>query len=93
MVAVCAINVFGVRWFGEAEFVFAIIKSGLTPSLYVVWVYGLMRLCCGVVCMITGLILLGLIIDLGGGPDHQRIGFRVSYHSPIPFRYDLSMVK
>jgi len=28
--------------------------------------------------MITGLILLGLIIDLGGGPDHDRRGFRVS---------------
>lgn len=28
--------------------------------------------------MITGLILCGLVIDLGGGPDHERIGFRVS---------------
>ena len=28
--------------------------------------------------MITGLILVGLIIDLGGGPDHDRRGFRVS---------------
>lgn len=28
--------------------------------------------------MLTGLILLGLIIDLGGGPDHDRRGFRVS---------------
>lgn len=28
--------------------------------------------------MITGLILLGLIIDLGGGPDRDRRGFRVS---------------
>ena len=26
--------------------------------------------------MITGLILTGLIVDLGGGPDHDRIGFR-----------------
>ena len=28
--------------------------------------------------LITGLILAGLIVDLGGGPDHERIGFRVS---------------
>ncbi|TFK48431.1 general amino acid permease 1 [Heliocybe sulcata] len=53
-IVVCAINVFGVRWFGEAEFVFSIIK----------------------ICLILGLILVGLIIDLGGGPDHDRIGFR-----------------
>ncbi|KIJ21090.1 hypothetical protein PAXINDRAFT_6870 [Paxillus involutus ATCC 200175] len=26
--------------------------------------------------MITGLILMGLIIDLGGGPNHQRLGFQ-----------------
>lgn len=26
--------------------------------------------------MITGLILLGLVIDLGGAPDHDRRGFR-----------------
>jgi yeast amino acid transporter len=28
------------------------------------------------VLLITGLILVGLIIDLGGGPDHDRRGFR-----------------
>ncbi|KDQ61937.1 hypothetical protein JAAARDRAFT_31430 [Jaapia argillacea MUCL 33604] len=54
VVIVSSINVFGVRWFGEAEFVFSIIKLSL----------------------ITGLILVGLIIDLGGGPNHQRLGFR-----------------
>ncbi|EGN96889.1 hypothetical protein SERLA73DRAFT_111663 [Serpula lacrymans var. lacrymans S7.3] len=53
-VCVCAINIFGVRYFGESEFIFSIIK----------------------LVMITGLILLGLIIDLGGAPDHQRRGFQ-----------------
>ncbi|KAI0091605.1 general amino acid permease 1 [Irpex rosettiformis] len=53
-VLVCAINIFGVRWFGESEFIFSIIK----------------------LLLITGLILVGLIIDLGGGPDHQRRGFQ-----------------
>jgi yeast amino acid transporter len=28
------------------------------------------------VVSIVGLIILGLILDLGGGPDHDRIGFR-----------------
>jgi len=27
--------------------------------------------------MITGLILVGLIIDLGGAPNHHRLGFQV----------------
>jgi yeast amino acid transporter len=54
VIVVSSINVFGVRWFGEAEFVFSIIK----------------------LLLITGLILVGLIIDLGGGPDHDRRGFR-----------------
>ncbi|KIL65243.1 hypothetical protein M378DRAFT_162180 [Amanita muscaria Koide BX008] len=53
-IAICSINVFGVRYFGEAEFVFSCIK----------------------ITLIIGLILAGLVIDLGGGPDHDRIGFR-----------------
>ncbi|KAI0664522.1 general amino acid permease 1 [Cubamyces menziesii] len=51
--AACMINIFGVRWFGESEFVFSIIK----------------------LLLITLLIITGLVIDLGGGPNHQRLGF------------------
>ena len=29
------------------------------------------------VSLITGLIITGLVVDLGGGPDHDRRGFRV----------------
>ncbi|KAI0004296.1 amino acid permease [Russula compacta] len=36
------------------------------------------------VLTITGLIILGIILDLGGGPDHDRIGFRYWKH-PGPF--------
>ncbi|KAI0001988.1 amino acid permease [Russula vinacea] len=36
------------------------------------------------VLTITGLIILGVILDLGGGPDHDRIGFRYWKH-PGPF--------
>lgn len=33
------------------------------------------------ITLIIGLIMLGLIIDLGGGPDHDRRGFR-TWHNP-----------
>ena len=36
------------------------------------------------VVTITGLIVLGIILDLGGGPDHDRLGFRYWKH-PGPF--------
>nr|VWO96679.1 Amino acid permease family protein [Ganoderma boninense] len=36
------------------------------------------------VITITGLIILGIVLDLGGGPDHDRIGFRYWKH-PGPF--------
>ncbi|KAJ8587576.1 general amino acid permease 1 [Rhizopogon salebrosus TDB-379] len=54
IVFACATNIFGVRYFGEAEFVFSLIK----------------------LTMITGLIIVGLIIDLGGAPNHHRLGFQ-----------------
>ncbi|KAG8959749.1 hypothetical protein FRC03_007525 [Tulasnella sp. 419] len=54
LVFMCAINLFGVKYFGESEFFFSIIKLTL----------------------ITGLIIFGIVIDLGGGPDHDRRGFR-----------------
>lgn len=36
------------------------------------------------VITITGLIILGIVLDLGGGPSHDRIGFRYWKH-PGPF--------
>jgi len=56
------INFCGVRYYGEAEFWFSLVK----------------------VTTIVGLILLGLILDLGGGPTHDRIGFRY-WKNPGPF--------
>ncbi|KAF8990674.1 general amino acid permease 1 [Cyathus striatus] len=53
-VLVCLVNILGVRYFGESEFFFSIIKLTL----------------------ITGLLIAGLVIDLGGGPQGDRIGFR-----------------
>ena len=36
------------------------------------------------VITITGLIILGIVLDLGGGPNHDRIGFRY-WRNPGPF--------
>ncbi|KII93326.1 hypothetical protein PLICRDRAFT_386782 [Plicaturopsis crispa FD-325 SS-3] len=36
------------------------------------------------VLTITGLIILGIVLDLGGGPNHDRLGFRYWKH-PGPF--------
>jgi amino acid transporter len=36
------------------------------------------------VITITGLIILGIILDLGGGPNHDRLGFRY-WKNPGPF--------
>ncbi|KAI9455851.1 amino acid permease [Russula earlei] len=36
------------------------------------------------VLTITGLIIIGIILDLGGGPDHDRLGFRF-WKDPGPF--------
>ncbi|KAL5512044.1 hypothetical protein ACEPAH_5263 [Sanghuangporus vaninii] len=66
-IGVCLINIFGVRWFGESEFCFSIIK----------------------ILLITGLIITGLVVDLGGGPDHQRIGFRYWKNPGAMAQFDL----
>ncbi|KAI0321691.1 amino acid permease [Amylostereum chailletii] len=36
------------------------------------------------VITIVGLIILGIVLDLGGGPDHDRLGFRY-WKNPGPF--------
>lgn len=54
LVAIVAINWFGIRFFGEFEFWLSTLK----------------------VIVICGVILLSLILALGGGPDHDRKGFR-----------------
>jgi len=65
-------NLFGVRYFGESEFFLCLIKSELFSYL------------CGdhwltdptPVSLIIGLIITGLVITLGGGPDGERRGFQ-----------------
>ncbi|CAI4046603.1 hypothetical protein SUVZ_11G2500 [Saccharomyces uvarum] len=64
LVIVC-INMFGVKGYGEAEFVFSIIK----------------------VITIIGFIILGIILNCGGGPDKGYIGGRY-FHDPGAFAGD-----
>ncbi|KAF2185073.1 amino acid permease [Zopfia rhizophila CBS 207.26] len=52
LVLIVTINLFGVKGYGEAEFIFAIIK----------------------VTAIIGFIILGVIINVGGGPNGSYIG-------------------
>lgn len=40
------------------------------------------------ICLIIGLIIAGLVVDLGGGPNHDRIGFRY-WNSPGAFNEHL----
>jgi len=64
LVGMIAINLAGVKYFGEFEFWFAFIK----------------------IAAVLGLILFCLVIDLGGGPDRDRRGFR--YWRDEPFNGD-----
>ncbi|KAF2810285.1 amino acid permease [Mytilinidion resinicola] len=52
LVLIVAINLFGVKGYGEAEFIFAIVK----------------------VTAVIGFIVLGVVINVGGGPDGGYIG-------------------
>ncbi|KAJ5498847.1 Amino acid/polyamine transporter I [Penicillium expansum] len=62
-VLIVAINMFGVRGYGEAEFVFSIIK----------------------VIAVIGFIILGIVINCGGGPEGGYIGAKYWY-DPGAFR-------
>ena len=52
LILLTAINLAGVRGYGEAEFVFSIIK----------------------VIAVVGFIIVGIVIDAGGGPNHIKLG-------------------
>ncbi len=59
---IVSINFFGVKGYGEAEFVFSIVK----------------------VTAILGYIILGTIMNIGGGPGGSYIGFKL-WHNPGAF--------
>ncbi|KAF7971830.1 hypothetical protein HWV62_19839 [Athelia sp. TMB] len=66
------INLMGAGAYGEAEFIFAPLSllTLIGRSIKVI--------------TIVGLIILGIVLDLGGGPNHDRIGFRY-WKNPGPF--------
>ncbi|KAI9464912.1 general amino acid permease 1 [Lactarius psammicola] len=61
IVAVYSVNLFGTRFFGHTEVVFATLK----------------------LMLVVGLIIGGLVVNLGGGPDHTRHGFEY-WNNPGP---------
>lgn len=65
-VVIVAINFIGVRGYGEAEFIFSIIK----------------------VVAVIGFIILGIVLDCGGGPDGEYIGDRYWYSNRVASNYD-----
>ncbi|KAF2141828.1 uncharacterized protein K452DRAFT_351312 [Aplosporella prunicola CBS 121167] len=64
LVLIISINMFGVKGYGEAEFVFSIIK----------------------VIAVIGFIILGIILNVGGGPHGGYIGGRY-WHNPGAFNH------
>lgn len=64
LVLIIVINLFGVKGYGEAEFVFAIIK----------------------VVAVIGFIILGVILNVGGGPQGGYIGGKY-WHDPGAFNH------
>jgi amino acid transporter len=65
LVVIVCINFFGVRGYGEAEFVFAIIK----------------------VTAVIGFIILGIVLNCGGGPHGGYIGGRYWHPNTVPPDY------
>jgi len=65
LVVIVCINFFGVRGYGEAEFVFAIIK----------------------VIAVIGFIILGIILNCGGGPNGGYIGGSFWQKNNVPADY------
>ncbi|KAK6460960.1 amino acid permease/ SLC12A domain-containing protein [Scheffersomyces coipomensis] len=55
-------NVYNVKWYGEIEFFFGILK----------------------ILLVVGIVILGLVIDLGGVKGQQRLGFHY-WRDPGPF--------
>jgi amino acid transporter len=61
LIGIILVNLAGVKYFGEFEFVFAFVK----------------------ILTVLGLIIMCLVVDLGGAPDHDRRGFRYWREEPF----------
>ncbi|KZT57236.1 hypothetical protein CALCODRAFT_469931 [Calocera cornea HHB12733] len=58
----------------------------IASNLFFVRIYGELEFSFATlkILLILGLILMGLVVDLGGGPDHHRLGFQY-WRNPGPF--------
>jgi amino acid transporter len=79
LVVAVTINMLGAGAYGESEFIFACV-----PCTYLHFMFKITTIRSIKVITITGLIILGIVIDLGGGPNRDRIGFRY-WKNPGPF--------
>ncbi len=61
-IIIVIINMFGIKGYGEAEFIFSLFK----------------------IIAIIGFIILGIVLDCGGGPDSEYIGGKY-WHNPGAF--------
>ncbi|KAJ6618728.1 amino acid permease/ SLC12A domain-containing protein [Mycena sp. CBHHK59/15] len=66
LIGIILVNLAGVKYFGEFEFVFAFIK----------------------ILTVIGLVIMCLVVDLGGAPDHDRRGFRYWRDEPFNNTFD-----
>lgn len=68
----------GARGINVAAWITIIIVVVVCLNIFAVSIYGEAEFCFASIKIITivGLILLALILDLGGGPTHDRVGFR-----------------
>lgn len=82
LAVVVFINFLGAGAYGEAEFIFASIKVITIVGKYGFFSWNPPVVLTHFVC--SGLIILGIVLDLGGGPDHDRLGFRY-WKNPGPF--------
>ena len=81
LVVVIAINMFGARTCTPFCPLVLLLTSRVPAGAYgeAEFIFASIK-----VLTITGLIILGIVLDLGGGPNHDRLGFRYWKH-PGPF--------
>ena len=83
LIVTVVINMFGAGVYGECEFIFAYVLALLflsTPQFFNLPLFDRSIK----VITITGLIILGIVLDLGVGPNHDLLDF-LYWKDPGPF--------
>ena len=82
LVAIIAINYLGIKFFGGMIYKSPVLEAKHVTDLRPEFEFWLSSI---KVLTICGLIILSLVLMLGGGPDHDRKGFRY-WHNPGAFK-------